>query len=121
MTARRGPVGGGWLGAAAVAGALAGCVGSISERRDGLDASAVPSEERADYAVFAQRCSKCHSLARPLYSGITDDEFWHEYVEKMRLQPGSGISQGDTQPILRFLHWYSALKSHPRAEGPVVR
>jgi hypothetical protein len=64
-------------------------------------------EARADYAVFALRCSKCHSLSRPLDSGIDDDEFWKAYVARMRRQPGSGISQEDATVILRFLHVYS--------------
>ena len=87
--------------------ALTGCAGAVSERRDGLDVSTLPPDVQGDYALFAQRCSKCHSLARPLESGITEDSFWHMYVEKMRRQPGSGISEADTVPILRFLHWYS--------------
>ncbi len=86
---------------------LTGCAGAVSERRDGLDVSTLPAEVQSDYALFAQRCSKCHSLARPLGAGITEDSYWHMYVEKMRRQPGSGISEADTVPILRFLHWYS--------------
>jgi hypothetical protein len=91
-----------------------GCGASTMERTEGMAPSAVPPEEEADYAVFAQRCSKCHSLARPLNSGITDDAFWRMYVERMRRQPGSGISEQDTVPILRFLHWYS----QPQAAQP---
>ncbi|HEX8792857.1 MAG TPA: hypothetical protein VF765_18050 [Polyangiaceae bacterium] len=87
--------------------AIVGCAGAVSERRDGLDVSTLPADVQSDYAVFAQRCSKCHSLARPLESGINGDAFWRMYVEKMRRQPGSGISEADTVPILRFLHWYS--------------
>ena len=64
-------------------------------------------ETRADYDVFAERCSKCHSLARPLNSGIDDDEYWKLYVAKMRRQPGSGISLTDAQATLRFLHFYA--------------
>ena len=61
-------------------GLAAGACASSMERSEGMDASAVPPEERADYAVFAERCSKCHSLARPLNSGITDDAYWRLYV-----------------------------------------
>jgi hypothetical protein len=86
---------------------LIGCASALSERRDGLDVSTLPGDVQSDYAVFAQRCSKCHSLARPLESGITEDSYWHMYVQKMRRQPGSGISEADMVPILRFLHWYS--------------
>ncbi len=58
--------------------------------------------------ALARRCSKCHSLSRPLGSGITDDAVWIAYVDKMRRQPGSGISPQDAGPILRFLHYYSS-------------
>jgi hypothetical protein len=65
-------------------------------------------EARADFDTFALRCSKCHSLARPLNSGIDDDEYWKIYVAKMRRQPGSGISLNDAEATLRFLHFYAA-------------
>jgi len=83
--------------------------------------TALPAQVRADYAVFALRCSKCHSLARPLNSGIDNDEYWKLYVERMRRQPGSGISVADTVPILRYLHVYSLAerrrKLEPRDKG----
>lgn len=85
---------------------LVGCSGA--RRTDGLDPSAMPPEVAADYQVFAQRCSKCHTLARPLNSGITDDGFWRIYVSRMRRMQGSGISEADAERILRFLHYYSA-------------
>jgi len=93
--------------AAALLGAGLVACPSAMERTEGMDPSVVVAEERADYAVYADRCSKCHSLGRSLHSGITDDAFWRMYVERMRRQPGSGISEEDMQPILRFLHWYS--------------
>lgn len=86
-------------------GAGVACTGS---RTEGLDPSKLPQEVRADYEVFARRCSKCHSLARPLTSGITDDEQWVMYVNRMRRQPGSGISHADQEQILRFLRFYAA-------------
>jgi hypothetical protein len=79
-------------------------------RTEGVDVAALPENVRPDYELFAQRCSKCHSLARPLESGITDDVYWKEYVERMRKQPSSGISPADEIPILRFLHYYSKNK-----------
>jgi hypothetical protein len=82
-------------------------VGCATTARDGLDVARLPADVRPDYALFARRCSKCHQLARPLGSGIHDDAEWADYVERMRRQPGSGISPGDVTPILRFLHYYS--------------
>ena len=88
-------------------------------RTDEVDVAQIPPEVREDYSIFAQRCSKCHSLARPLGSGIDDDEYWRRYVARMRAQPASGISEDDVEPILRFLHYFSERekerKSHPEA------
>ncbi len=71
---------------------------------------------RADYQVFARRCSKCHSLARPLTAGITDMGQWERYVARMRMQPGSGINATDEATILRFLKHYSAEELRKKAE-----
>jgi hypothetical protein len=97
-----------------------GACGASATRSEGLEPLALPAELRADYAVFAQRCSKCHSLARPLTSGISDETFWSLYVARMRLQPGSGITQEDAGPILRFLHFYSLEQSrkHDKVAPP---
>jgi hypothetical protein len=95
-----------WIAAAALV--AWGCASTW--QGDGYDTTQLPEGLRADYALFAQRCSKCHSLSRPLSSGIDDDRFWKMYVEQMRLKPGSGISMADEEPILRFLHYYSFQK-----------
>jgi predicted small secreted protein len=93
------------LALVAAALALAACASTAN--REGLDVAQLPVEVRADYHLFARRCSKCHPLARALNSGIHDDAMWIAYVNRMRRQPGSGISPQDTEPILRFLHYYS--------------
>jgi len=86
---------------------LAASCASAGFRSEGLEPSTLPGDVRADYAVFAHRCSKCHSLARPLSSGIKDMGYWSMYVARMRRQPASGISQDDAIAILRFLQYYS--------------
>jgi hypothetical protein len=102
--------------AAALAVSMIGC-GSSASRSEGLEPATLPAELRADYAVFAQRCSKCHSLARPLTSGISDENYWSLYVARMRRQPGSGITQEDAGPILRFLHYYSLEQLRKNEKG----
>jgi hypothetical protein len=101
-----------------VAVALLLLTASCATTRDGLDAARLPADVRPDYEVFARRCSKCHQLARPLGSGIHDDALWADYVDRMRRQPGSGISPADTRPILRFLHYYSHAYSRAEAGTP---
>jgi hypothetical protein len=103
------------LKAVALLGALAGC--ARGPRSDAGYAAQLPPEVRASYDVFASRCSKCHSLARPLDSGIADDDAWALYVERMRRQPGSGISVADQAPILAFLHYYSLEQRKRRASS----
>jgi len=76
---------------------------------DGLDPRTVPADVRPEYLVFADRCSKCHPLARPLKSGIRTDADWAMLVDRMRRQEGSGISRDDAERILRFLHYYSSV------------
>lgn len=83
-----------------------GCAGD--KRRESLDPSTMPENVRADYEVFARKCSKCHTLARPLNASITDDQQWVRYVNRMRRQPASGISPTDQEVILRFLRYYAA-------------
>jgi cytochrome c5 len=88
--------------------AIAAVFVACTSSRQAVDVAAASSPQaHADYEVFAQRCSKCHSLARPLNSGIDDDDYWRAYVAKMKRQPGSGISAEDTVAILRFLHVFS--------------
>lgn len=92
---------------AIAAAALVTLTASGCERTEGLDPSKLPENIRADYRLFAHKCSKCHSLARPLTANITDDEQWVLYVNRMRRQPGSGISREDQEGILRFLRYYA--------------
>jgi hypothetical protein len=84
---------------------------------DALDPATLPENIRGDYAVFASRCSRCHALARPLNAGITDDEQWKLYVNRMRRQPGSGISMDDQTAVLRFLrHYAGELRAKKKGE-----
>ena len=98
-------------GAAALMSTASGCT-----HGEGLDRAKLPENIRADYDLFARKCSKCHSLARPLSAGITDDEQWVLYVNRMRRQPASGISPEDQEGILRFLRYYAADLRRVQAE-----
>ena len=79
-------------------------------RSESAYAAKLPPDVRPSFDVFAQRCSKCHALSRPLDSGIDDDGYWAMYVRRMRLQPGSGISATDEKIILEFLKYYAREK-----------
>ncbi|GAC1537905.1 MAG: hypothetical protein NVS3B10_29380 [Polyangiales bacterium] len=98
-----------WIGVlvgVVVAGAVA-CPTAPERDRGAYDPSHLPPDVASDYQVFAARCSKCHGLDRAIDRGAHDDEYWKNYVARMRRQPASGITVEDTVPILRFLHYFS--------------
>lgn len=95
--------------------AIAPAYGCASDRTHAAGVADLPPDARDGYAVFAIRCSKCHSLSRPLDSGIDDDEHWARYVRRMRLQVGSGISLDDERRILVYLHHYSLEQARRKA------
>jgi hypothetical protein len=116
---------GGWsrsarMRARIVAATLAGVTmfGCSAWVREGLEPASMPEEVQPAYAMFAERCSKCHSLARPLTSGIDDDGEWVDYVTRMRRQPASGISEADSVIVLRFLHYYSVEEKRRKEQVP---
>src|SRR5262249_13953278 len=87
--------------------ALSNCAGSSRIRHgDTLDVSRYPEDIQAAYKVFAVRCSRCHTLARPLNARIHDPQHWVRYVARMRLNPASGINAKNGEIILRFLLYY---------------
>ncbi len=77
-------------------------VAVLGSAPDALDVSSWPAEKQAQYRVFAVRCSKCHSLARPLSARMTP-EGWRAYVKKMTRRSGSGINEEAAEAILGFL------------------
>lgn len=105
-----------WLTVVVLIAACSSGPGPLSRRGDGIDSEKLPSAVRADYAVFAERCTKCHALSRALNSGITDDEQWELYVTRMRRQPSSGISETDAKTVLRFLHYFSAEQRRAKSD-----
>ena len=86
--------------------AVSACGGTRNSERYFVPADH-PPEVQENFVTFARRCSKCHSLARPLVAGVTDVAHWDHYVARMVRRPGSGITPNDVQPILAFLYYYT--------------
>jgi hypothetical protein len=100
--------------------AIVACIGGGAARRGGLPEETVktfPPEVAESYRLFAIRCSRCHTLSRPLNAGIVDYEHWVHYVERMRKHAGSGISPRDAEEILVFLKYYTELTKAKEGEG----
>jgi mono/diheme cytochrome c family protein len=69
---------------------------------DKVDVSAYPAATQTAYKLFASKCSKCHTLARPINTMMKRDE-WQRYVMRMMHKPNSGISDSQGKEIFEFL------------------
>jgi len=68
--------------------------------------SAFPPEMQQRYQLFSQKCSKCHTLARPLNAKFRGLE-WQKYVKRMMRRPGSEITEAEGREIYQFLKFYT--------------
>jgi len=69
---------------------------------DKIDVSAYPAPVQSAYKLFSRKCSKCHTLARPINTTMKWDE-WERYVKRMLHKPSSGISDYQGMEIFEFL------------------
>lgn len=77
---------------------------------DSIDVSKYPKEQQENYKVFADKCSLCHTLARPINTNLAAPDDWKAYVEKMRHKPHSGIGDEAQKQITDFLIYNAAQK-----------
>ncbi len=75
-----------------------------------IDVSSYPEEMQQKYELFAERCSKCHTLARPINSDYALEEEWSRYVKRMMRKPGSGIAPKEAKQIFEFLAYDSTIR-----------
>lgn len=106
-----------WL---VLASSLVACGSHLHSRRGGwteAQIAALPADIQSGYEVFAVRCSRCHTLSRPLSADISDPEHWQRYVARMRRMPGAGISGPDAEQILVFLTHHAQGVAARKAKG----
>lgn len=77
---------------------------------DTINVSQYPKEQQENYKVFAEKCSKCHTLARPINSNYALPEEWTAYVDKMRHKKRSGIDDDAQKAITSFLIYDSSVR-----------
>jgi cytochrome c5 len=75
-----------------------------------IDVSKYPADTQAAYKVFVARCSKCHTIARPINCEFVLDDEWERYVKRMMRKPGSDVSPADGKQIFEFLSYDSKLR-----------
>jgi hypothetical protein len=67
-----------------------------------IDVSSYPPSMQSGYKTFSDKCSKCHTIARPINTTMTKDE-WERYVKRMMHKPNSGISDSQGKTIFDFV------------------
>ena len=67
-----------------------------------IDVTDYSSEMQETYELFTRKCSRCHTVARPINSTFAPEE-WREYVYKMMRKPGSGLTPKTAEKIIEFL------------------
>ncbi len=77
---------------------------------DTIDVSSYSAEMQQNYEIFAARCSKCHTLSRPINSDYALPDEWSRYVKRMMRKPGSGINKKDAKQIFDFLVYDSSVR-----------
>jgi len=82
---------------------------------DSVDVSAYPADIKEAYATFSSKCSKCHTLARPINTDMTADS-WKMYVKRMSNKPDSAISPDQGKTIYKFLKFYQGEKDAKKAK-----
>lgn len=71
---------------------------------DFIDVAAYPAKMQELYNLFTNKCSRCHTVARPINSTFTPEE-WRQYVYKMMRKPGSGLTPKTAEKIIEFLSY----------------
>ena len=67
-----------------------------------IDVTTYSPKMQETYELFTRKCSRCHTVARPINSTFTSEE-WRKYVYKMMRKPGSGLTPKTTEEIIKFL------------------
>ncbi len=67
-----------------------------------INVSSYPPEQQKAYKLFVDKCAKCHTIARPINTTMTEPE-WERYVKRMMHKPNSGISDKQGKEIFEFL------------------
>lgn len=72
-------------------------------------APSLPPVQQARYELFAQKCSRCHSLDRALNARFSAGE-WDAYLRKKYRRAGAGVSKQQFDEISAFLEYWSTAR-----------
>lgn len=81
-----------------------------------IDVSKYPDEQQKGYKVFTDKCSKCHTIARPINTTMSKEQ-WEMYVKRMMHKPNSGISGNQGKEIFDFLAYDQQTRKDKNPSG----
>lgn len=70
---------------------------------DKIDVSNYPPEHQENYKLFVERCSRCHTIARPINSQFSQSDEWERYVKRMMRKPGCEMPTDEAKKVWQFL------------------
>jgi hypothetical protein len=81
---------------------------------DSVDVSHYPTQQKYNYAIYAQVCSQCHSLARSINAPLIGKAYWEFYMLGMRTRSrmtrGANITRDEAKAVLEFLLYDSKVR-----------
>lgn len=77
--------------------------GLAAQTSETVDVSGYPPAVQTDYRIFADRCSRCHDLSRPLSAKYSTEAQWRALTARMAGKNGAAISPKDQAGIIHFL------------------
>ncbi|OGO35578.1 MAG: hypothetical protein A2147_00990 [Chloroflexi bacterium RBG_16_57_8] len=77
-----------------------------------IDVSGYPKPYQERYKLFSKRCSKCHTLARPINTNFEPSK-WEKYVKRMMRKKDSGIKSEEGEKIWQFLMFDTKERKKP--------
>ena len=80
-----------------------------------VDVSSFPPDVQQQYELFSRKCSRCHTIERPLTAQVDPDR-WIDTVRRMSRHPGAGISEREQNEIAAFLKYYAEHTPRSRAK-----
>jgi hypothetical protein len=87
---------------------------------DKINVTDYPAQQQAGYKLFSNKCASCHSLARPINTTMTRDE-WERDVKRMINKPNSGTNFTQGKQIVDFLAFDQTERKDKNPEGFATR
>lgn len=75
-----------------------------------IDVTKYPEDQKSAYKLFSKKCSKCHTIARPINSEFVLPAQWERYIKRMMYKPNSQMSDADGKNIYRFLVYDASVR-----------